>query len=142
MAAEKVDKMPVLESSLRKLIELRPDNAHAYNALGYTWADRNMRLDEAKAMIEKALTLAPEDSHIIDSMGWVLYRLGNLDKALEWLEKAWKLRPEVEVAAHLGEVLWKAGRTAEARKMWQEAQRLDPASETLKETLARLNVAL
>ena len=142
MAAEKVDKMPVLESSLRKLIELRPDNAHAYNALGYTWADRNMRLDEAKAMIEKALTLAPEDSHIIDSMGWVLYRLGNLDKAVEWLEKAWKLRPEVEVAAHLGEVLWKAGRTAEARKMWQEAQRLDPASETLKETLARLNVAL
>lgn len=142
MAAEKIDRIEVMETSLRKLIEMRPDYAHAYNALGYSLADRNLRLDEAQVLIEKALELAPDDPHIIDSMGWVLYRKGNFEKAIEWLQKAWKIRPEVEVAAHLGEVLWKAGRAAEARKIWQDAQRLDPNSDTLKETLGRLNVSL
>jgi tetratricopeptide (TPR) repeat protein len=142
MAAEKIDRIEVMETSLRKLIGMRPDYAHAYNALGYSLADRNLRLDEAQVLIEKALELSPEDPHIIDSMGWVLYRKGNLEKAIEWLEKAWAVRPEVDVAAHLGEVLWKAGKSAEARKIWQDAQRLDPNSDTLKETLGRLNVAL
>ncbi len=142
MAAEKIDRIEAMETSLRKLIALRPDYAHAYNALGYSLADRNLRLDEAQVLIEKALELSPEDPHIIDSMGWVLYRKGDLEKAIEWLQKAWTVRPEVEVAAHLGEVLWKAGKTAEARKIWQDAQRLDPNSDTLKETLGRLNVAL
>jgi tetratricopeptide (TPR) repeat protein len=142
MAADKLDRVEVMERSLRKLIELKPDHAHAYNALGYTFADRNLRLDEAKALIEKALSLAPDDPHIIDSMGWVLYRQGKLDDALQWLRRAYAIRPEPDVAAHLGEVLWKAGQPTEARKMWRSARGLDPDNETLKETLARLNVDL
>ena len=142
MAAEKVDKLAVMESDLRKLIEMRPDHAHAYNALGYSLAERNLRLDEARALIEKALALAPEDAHIIDSMGWVHFRQGQFDKAIEQLRRAYGMKPEAEIAAHLGEVLWKSGRSAEARQLWVEAQRLDPDNETLKETLARLNVAL
>jgi tetratricopeptide (TPR) repeat protein len=142
MAAEKIDRLPTMESSLRKLIGLRPDHAHAYNALGYTFAERNIRLDEAQTLIEKALALAPGDPHIIDSMGWVLYRKGQLESALQWLRKAYDIRPEPDAAAHVGEVLWKLGRTADARAMWQAAHGLDPDNETLKETLARLNVAL
>ena len=94
MAAEKIDDLKAMETSLRKLIELRPEHAHAYNALGYTFAERNMRLDDAQALIEKALALAPDDPHIIDSMGWVLYRKGQLDKSLEWLRKAYQVRQE------------------------------------------------
>ena len=142
MAAEKIDKLAVMESDLRKLIEMRPDHAHAYNALGYSLAERNLRLDEARVLIEKALALAPEDAHIIDSMGWVHFRQGQFDKAIEQLRRAYGMKPEAEIAAHLGEVLWKSGRSAEARQLWVEAQRMDPDNETLKETLARLNVAL
>jgi len=142
MAAEKLDRLPAMEASLRKLIELRPDNAHAYNALGYSLADRNLRLDEAQALIEKALALAPEDAHIIDSMGWVLYRRGEFERAAEYLQRAFKLRPEAEIAAHLGEVLWRLGRTAEARRLWRDARVREPDNEVLRETLARLNVSL
>lgn len=142
MAAEKIDDLTAMESSLRKLIELRPEHAHAYNALGYTFAERNIRLDDAQQLIEKALALAPDDPHIIDSMGWVLYRKGLLDQSLEWLRKAYQVRPEPDIAAHLGEVLWKMGRSAEARDMWLAARKADPDNETLKETLARLNVSL
>lgn len=142
MAAERVDRLAVMEKSLRRLIELRPDNAHAYNALGYTFADRNMRLDEAQALIEKALQLAPDDPHIIDSLGWVLYRKGRLDEALVQLRRAWEIRPEAEIGVHLGEVLWKLGRGEEARRIWREAKSLEPDNETLKQTLARLDVAL
>ena len=142
MAAEKIDRLPVMETSLRRLIELRPDSAHAYNALGYSLADRNMRLDEAYTLIEKAVQLAPNDAHILDSMGWVLYRQGRLEKAAEYLQKAFDLQPEAEIAAHLGEVLWRLGRTAQARELWRGAQGREPNNETLKETLARLNVAL
>lgn len=142
MAAEKVDRLPAMEASLRKLIELRPDSAHAYNALGYTFADRNIRLEEAQALIEKALELAPEDAHILDSMGWVLYRRGNFERAAEYLQRAFKLRPEAEIAAHLGEVLWRLGRTAEARQLWRDARVREPDNEVLRETLARLNVSL
>jgi tetratricopeptide (TPR) repeat protein len=142
MAAEKVDRLDLLESSLRKLISLRPDHAHAYNALGYTLADRNQRLDEAKELIQKALQLRPDDGHILDSMGWVLYRQGDLAGALEFLKKAWEKTPEAEVAVHLGEVLWKMGKPEEARRFWLEARRLEPGNTVLRDTLARLKVDL
>lgn len=140
MAAERVDRLDAMEASLRKLIGLRPDYAHAYNALGYTFADRNVRLVEAQELIEKALELAPDDAHILDSMGWVLFRRGQLGPAIEHLEKAYKLRPDAEIAAHLGEVLWQAGRTEDARRVWREAIAREPGNKTLVDTLARFKV--
>src|SRR5690606_31892496 len=104
MAAERVGRLDLLEASLRKLISLRPDHAHAYNALGYTFADRNIRLPEARELIEKALDLRPDDAHILDSMGWVRYRLGDLDGALDFLRRAWQASQETEIGVHLGEV--------------------------------------
>ncbi len=142
MAAERIDKLDVMEASLRKLMQVRPQNAHAYNALGYTFAERNIRLDEAQQLIEKALSIAPDDAHIIDSMGWVMYRKGDLPKAIEWLRRAYDKRPEGDIAAHLGEVLWRNGQAEEARTVWREARGREPENETLKETLARLNVSL
>jgi tetratricopeptide (TPR) repeat protein len=142
LAAEKINKMDVMEQSLRRLIELRPDAAHAYNALGYSFADRNLQLPEARQLIVKALELKPDDPHILDSMGWVLYRQGELDKAREYLEKALKISPEVDVLVHLGEVLWAQGRQSEAIKYWQDARKLEPNNDSLKETLARLKVSL
>jgi tetratricopeptide (TPR) repeat protein len=142
MAAERIDRLPVMEASLRRLIALRPEHAHAYNALGYTFADRNVRLDEARSLIEKALQLAPDDAHILDSMGWVLFRQKDYPRALEYLRQAYDKRPEVEIAAHLGEVLWAMDRRDEARALWREARGREPDNTTLRETLARLNVAL
>ena len=110
MAAEKVDRIDVLESNLRKVIQLKPDYAHAYNALGYTLADRNTRLNEAYTLVEQALKLAPEDPFIMDSMGWVLYRMNQNDAAITFLKRAFEIRSDAEIAAHLGEVLWAAGR--------------------------------
>ncbi len=123
MAAEKIDRIDVLEANLRKVIQIRPDYAHAYNALGYTLADRNLRLPEAYTLIEQALQLAPEDPFIMDSMGWVLYRMGQHDAAVTFLKRAFELRPDAEIAAHLGEVLWAAGQRDEARKIWSGAAR-------------------
>ncbi|HLT28250.1 MAG TPA: tetratricopeptide repeat protein [Zeimonas sp.] len=138
MAAERLDRLDVMEASLRKLISLRPDYAHAYNALGYTLADRGLRLEEAQALIEKALELSPEDGQILDSMGWVLFRRGQTEQAIEYLEKAWQLLPDAEIGAHLGEALWHAGRADEARRIWSEAAANDPENRVLKETVARL----
>src|SRR5690606_12816863 len=140
MAAERIDKLDVMETSLRKLMELRPDYAHAYNALGDTFADRNIRLAEAQALIEKALELAPDDAHVIDSLGWVLFRRGRIAAAIEQLEKAYRLRPEAEIAAHLGEVLWQAGRAEDAQRVWREASAREPDNKTLNETLARFKI--
>lgn len=140
MAAERLNRLDLMEASLRKLIELRPDNAHAYNALGYTLADRNIRLDEAQALIEKALELMPDEAHIIDSLGWVLFRRGELARSLEQLEKAFALKPEAEIAVHLAEVLWSMGRKDEARRRFAQAREIDPNNESLLETLARLKV--
>jgi tetratricopeptide (TPR) repeat protein len=142
LAAEKINKMDVMEQSLRRLIELRPDAAHAYNALGYSLADRNVRLPEARILIAKAVELKPDDPHILDSMGWVLFRQGELDKAREFLEKALKISPEVDVLVHLGEVLWKQGRQSDALKYWQDARKIEPDNDSLKETLTRLKVNL
>jgi tetratricopeptide (TPR) repeat protein len=138
MLAEKIERVDILEASLRKLIEIRPEHAHAYNALGYSFAERNQRLPEARELIEKALQLAPDDSFIIDSMGWVLYRMGNLKDSLGYLRRAFAGRPDPEIAAHLGEVLWALGERAEAERVWGDATRETPENETLVNTIKRL----
>jgi tetratricopeptide (TPR) repeat protein len=137
MLAEKLDRVDLLEINLKKLISLQPDHAHAYNALGYSLADRNLRLPEAQALLEKALQLAPDDPFIIDSMGWLLYRTGNSKQALEYLRKAYVARPDPEIAAHLGEVLWVSGERAEAEKIWFEAVKKTPGNEALNSTVKR-----
>ena len=137
MTAEKLERVDILEANLKKVIQIKPDHAHAYNALGYSLADRNERLTEARELIEKALKIAPDDAFIIDSMGWVLYRLGDLVRAHELLRKAYDARPDAEIAAHLGEVLWKMNRRAEAERVWSEAIARAPDNETLKSTIKR-----
>ena len=131
MAAERVDRLDVLEADLRRVIELKPDYAHAYNALGYTLADRTDRLEEAQELIGKAMKLAPEDPFILDSQGWVYYRRGQLEEALKSLRLAYSARPDPEIAAHLGEVLWKLGRKDEASRVWKTALSDHPDHETL-----------
>jgi len=138
LLAERLDRIDELERHLRHLIEIRPDHAHAHNALGYTFADRNIRLDEARRLIARALELAPNDPYILDSEGWVLYRLGDKEGALRHLQRAYDIRPDAEIAAHLGEVLWMLGRQDEARAIWDKARRSQPDNEVLIETLQRL----
>lgn len=142
MAAEKLDKVPEMEAALRKLIALEPDNHHAYNALGYSLADRNLRLEEAHQLVDKALKLAPNDPYIMDSMGWVLFRQGKLKEAEDWLRRAYEKKPEAEIGAHLGEVLWLTGRRDEARALWRAAAEKEPKNETLKNTLKRFGATL
>lgn len=137
MTAEKLDKRDIQETQLKKLIQLKPDYAHAYNALGYSLADRNERLGEARDLIEKALKIAPDDAAIIDSMGWVLYRLGDLKRAVELLQRAYDVRPDPEIAAHLGEVLWQSNRKAEAQRVWRDARAKAPDDEALISTMKR-----
>jgi tetratricopeptide (TPR) repeat protein len=137
MAAEKLDRIDVVETNLRKLITLKPDHAQAYNALGYTLADRTDRLKEARGYIEKALKLSPEDPFILDSMGWVLYRLGENKEALTYLQRAYTQRPDPEIAAHIGEVMWAGGQKKEAEKIWADASRDNPDNEMLQATVKR-----
>ena len=119
---------------------LDPDYQHAWNALGYSLADRNIRLEEAQGYIEKALELAPDDPYITDSMGWVYFRRGNLDKAEEVLRKAYALNQDNEIAVHLGEVLWVKGKHEEALKLFRDVQQKDASSELLRSTLKRLKI--
>lgn len=143
MMAEKLGKLDEMEQLLRRVIELKPTQQHAYNALGYSLADRNLRLAEARTLIQRAIELAPPgDPFITDSLGWVEYRLGNRAEALRLLKQAYATRPDPEIAAHLGEVLWSAGEQDEARRIWREARERDAANEVLTETLARLRVQL
>ena len=142
MMAEKLNRLEVMEASLRKIMAIAPNNQNAYNALGYSLAERNIRLDEAFTLISKALALAPEDPFIMDSMGWVQYRLGRLKEAEELLRRAYSLRPDTEIAVHLGEVLWALGQRDDARKLWREASVKDPKNDTLKNTLGRFQVRL
>jgi tetratricopeptide (TPR) repeat protein len=137
MAAEKLDRIDVVETNLRRLITLKPDHAQAYNALGYTLADRTDRLKEAKGYIEKALKLSPDDPFILDSMGWVLYRLGDQKEALGYLQRAYSLRPDPEIAAHIGEVMWTRGQQQDAEKIWRDASRDNPDNEMLQATMKR-----
>ena len=138
MVAEKLNKLDVLETDLRRVMVLRPEDAQAYNALGYTLADRTDRLAEAITLLDKALALAPEDPFILDSVGWAQYRSGNLARAQEYLERAYKVRPDPEIAAHLGEVMWARGQRDEAGKLWQTSLQTHPQNEVLLETLRRL----
>jgi tetratricopeptide (TPR) repeat protein len=142
LAAERLGRTDVMEKTLRRVIAKQPDSHQAYNALGYSLAERNVRLKEAYRLIDKALTLAPEDPFIMDSMGWVQYRLGNLPAAEASLRKAYALRGDPEIAVHLGEVLWKKGAQDEARQLWKSAHDKDPKNDALKKTLARLRVSL
>jgi len=142
LLAERLDKLELMEASLRRVMALAPDNQHAYNALGYSLAERGIRLPEAHALIEKALQMAPGDPFIMDSMGWVQFRMGNLAAAENALRRAYAVRSDPEIAVHLGEVLWQKGDKAEAQKLWREAQGKDPKNDALKSTLARLNVSL
>lgn len=142
MACEKTADYACMEQQLRELIRLQPDNPEAYNALGYSLADRNERLPEASKLIEKANTLSPDDAYIIDSLGWVKYREGDLNGAATLLRRAYDLQPNAEIGAHLGEVLWKSGSQDAARDAWRAAQRLEPNNETLQHTLQRFQVKL
>jgi Flp pilus assembly protein TadD len=131
-----------MERTLRRVIELKPDHHHAYNALGYSLAERNQRLPEARDLIAKALELSPNDPFITDSLGWVEYRLGNHAQALVHLRRAYASRPDTEIAAHLGEVLWVSGQRDEARRIWREGRERDADNEVMRETLSRLQVRL
>jgi tetratricopeptide (TPR) repeat protein len=142
MLEEKLDRLDDMERLLRRVIELKPNHQHAYNALGYSLADRKIRLPEARALIQKALELSPGEPFITDSMGWVEYRLGHREEAIRLLRVAYQARPDPEIAAHLGEVLWSEGKTEEARRVWREGRARDSSNDVLRETLARLRVEL
>jgi outer membrane biogenesis lipoprotein LolB/Tfp pilus assembly protein PilF len=138
MSAEKVGRMDVMEKTLRDILRKNPNDVNSLNALGYSLADRNMKLPEAYALISKAHQLSPKDSFILDSLGWVNFRLGKNALALEQLQQAFAMKPEADIAAHTGEVLWAMDRRAEAEEMWRQGQKIDANNPTLKETLQRL----
>jgi tetratricopeptide (TPR) repeat protein len=140
MSAEKNAHYDVMETQLRTLIKLQPENPQAYNALGYSLVDRGERVDEAEKLIEKAVSLAPNDAFIMDSLGWAKYRQGNSAEAATILKKAYDLQPNAEIGAHLGEVEWKSGQEDAARSTWREAKKLEPDNDTLVKTLKRFQV--
>ena len=138
MVAEKLDRLDEAESRLKRVIELKPDNAQALNALGYTLVDRTQRAAEGLKLIEKAHVLSPEDPFILDSMGWAHFRLGNLEESEKFLRRALSERPDPEIAAHLGEVLWAKGERGRAREVWQSALKETPDNPVLLNTVRRL----
>ena len=142
MAAEKINRIDEMEKLLRSIIAANPEFQHAYNALGYALADRNMRLPEARALIVKALEFAPEDPMITDSLGWVEFRMGNKQAALAILQRAYDTKNDPEIATHLGEVQWGLGLKDKAMKIWRDALKSDPKNDLLQETLKRLKVKL
>ncbi len=137
MLGERMGYLNVLERDLRAILAIEPENAEALNALGYTLADRTERYQEALELIEKALKLKPEDAAVLDSMGWVLHRLGRSEEALEYLRKAAERMEDGEVAAHLGEVLWHLGERDEARRVWEEARGYPSGQAILEKTIER-----
>ncbi|MBL8447523.1 MAG: tetratricopeptide repeat protein [Zoogloeaceae bacterium] len=138
MLAERQGHLEAMEFRLRKLIALRPESAHAYNALGYALADRGLRLDEAEGLIRTALSLSPDDPYITDSMGWVRFRRGDALGAAQLLETAYGLRADPEIAAHLGEVYWSLGRQGDARRIWTQALQAHPDHPVVKAAMKRL----
>lgn len=137
LMADKIGKPDVLERDLRKLIQLRPDNAHAYNALGYSLAERGEQLPEALALIQKAIKLSPHDPFILDSLGWVYYRMGNPRKGIKYIKLAFDTRSDPEIAAHYGELLWVSGAKQDAQRIWQTALEKHPENELLLDTVKR-----
>ena len=142
MVLEKLGKFAEMERLIRRIMTLKPDYQHAYNALGYSLAERNVRLPEARELIKKALEFAPSDPFIQDSLGWVEFRMGNKTEALRILEAAYKQRPDSEIGAHLGEVLWSLGQRERAVVIWKESRLLNADNATLLETVKRLGVKL
>src|SRR5581483_6873226 len=134
-----LDHVDAAVDDLRHLLELKPNDADALNALGYTLADRTEKKDEALSLIQKALVLKPGEPAIIDSLGWAQYRLGHLDEAIKELRLAYEKQPDAEIAAHLGEVLWVAGQKDEARKIWEQGRNKDAKNKVLLETIQRLS---
>lgn len=139
MLDEREKRYDSMERGLRKVIALQPEQKQGYNALGYSLADRNERLPEARKLLERASELGPDDPYIMDSLGWVKYRQGELQPAAELLKTAYSKAPEAEIGAHLGEVLWQLGQHEEARKTWTEAAKVEPENPTLIDTLRRYN---
>jgi len=139
MVAEKTGRLDLLEKDLRSMLEREPDHAQALNALGYTLTDATDRHAEAYELIKKALELRPNDFYILDSMGWVLYRLGRLDEAIEYLRKALNIRQDPEIAAHLGEVLWVRGEREQAKEVWETALQQTPEDTRLLDVIERFN---
>ena len=139
MAAEKIGRLDILEEDLRTILKSEPDHAQALNALGYTLADATDRHAEAYELIKKALELRPTDFYILDSMGWVLYRLGRLDEAIEYLRKALNIRQDPEIAAHLGEVLWVRGEREQAKEVWETALQQTPEDTRLLDVIERFD---
>jgi tetratricopeptide (TPR) repeat protein len=137
MIAESLDKLDVLEADLRWILNRDPDNAQALNALGYTLTDRTDRHEEALDMITRALELKPGDPFYLDSLGWVYYRLGDLEKAEKYLREAMNVQPDVEFIAHLGEVLWERGKQREAKQVWQQGLEQDADNRLLLDTMRR-----
>lgn len=137
MAADKLGKPDVFEQLMRKLIQIQPDHAHAYNALGYGLMERNVRIPEAVKLVEKALQLAPDDPAIMDSVGWGYYLSGKPDESIKMLRRAFAVNPDPEIAAHLGEVLWKHGDKAEARKIWQGSLESNPDNAVLQAVIKK-----
>ena len=138
MSAEHLNRLDVMEKDLRRLIKLRPDYAHAYNALGYTLADRTNRITEAIELLDKALKLAPDDPFILDSMGWAMFKAKRYGEAVTALRRAFEARSDPDIAAHLGEVLWVKGDRDEARGIWQGSLKNNPDNESLRDTISRL----
>jgi len=138
LTAEREGKPEVLETHLKRLLELKPDHAHALNAMGYSLTERNIRLGEAQELIARALSLAPNDPFIMDSMGWVLFRQGKFEEALSTLELAYQIKADPEIAAHMGEVLWALNRKDEARRLLKDAVKKNPDSEVLASTIKKL----
>lgn len=138
MAAEKINRLDSLENDLRRLIQLKPDYAHAYNALGYTLADRTTRIQEAIELLEKALKLEPDDPFILDSMGWALFKAKRYGEAVDYLRRAHGAKPDPEIAAHYGEALWMKGDKEEARKIWKHGLQTHPDNESLRDVASRL----
>lgn len=141
MLLERQGQFSEMEKYLREVIELDPGYAHAYNALGYSLADRNVRLDEAYELIYRAHQILPEDPYILDSLGWIKFRQGDNEEAQKYLRQAYEIKPEAEIAAHLGEVLWVIGDQDKAREIWREGMELDSSNPTLKQTLIRFGVS-
>jgi tetratricopeptide (TPR) repeat protein len=139
MLREQLDDFAGMEMDLRQVLDLQPNNSAALNALGYTFADRNQRLNEAWELIEKAYNLNPSDPAIIDSMGWIKYRMGETQVALDYLRKAYEAFDDQEIAAHLGEVLWVTGNKEEAAIIWRNALEKNPDSKKLKEVMDRFS---
>ncbi len=139
LLADKLNKYDLMERLLREAIKIKPDYAVAYNALGYSFADRNINLEDAKKYIEVALSISPSNHYILDSMGWLYYRLGKLDLALSFIQKAYDVQPDPEIAAHLGEILWAQGKKKESNDVLELSLQSFPDNEVLKEAFRRLH---